>query len=101
MIKPTSPPTNRMTRVDPREAVRRDSDRLARRERGQRSFWRSLGVIGMVGWPIAIGSVGGTLLGRYLDTRFDTGIRFTLMLMMVGVAMGSFAAWKSVDQKHD
>ena len=74
---------------------------MARRETGHRSFWRSLSVIGMVGWPIALGSVGGTLAGRYLDTRLNTGIRFTLMLMMVGVLLGCFAAWRSVVQKHD
>lgn len=92
---------NKLSRVDPRAAVRRDGQRLARREQGHRSFWRSLGVIGMVGWPIALGSVGGTLLGRYLDTRLDTGIRFTLMLMTVGVLIGCFAAWRTVVQKDD
>jgi ATP synthase protein I len=55
----------------------------------------------MVGWPIVIGSVGGAWLGRYLDTRFDTGIRLTLMLMMAGVLLGSFVAWKTVTQKND
>jgi ATP synthase protein I len=93
--------TAQPSRVDPRAAVRRDAERLARREQGHRSFWRSLGVVGMVGWPIALGSVGGTLLGRYLDTRLDTGIRFTLMLMTVGVAIGCLAAWRTVVQKHD
>ncbi|MCM2372546.1 AtpZ/AtpI family protein [Aporhodopirellula aestuarii] len=97
MIKQTEPPT----RIDPRFAVRRDAERLARREQGHRSFWRSLGVIGMVGWPIAMGSVGGSLLGRFLDARYDTGIRFTLILMSVGVAAGTFVAWRSVVQKHD
>ncbi len=89
------------TRVDPRAAVRRDAQRLARREKGHRSFWRSLSVIGMVGWPIAMGSIGGTFLGRYLDTRLETGIRFTLMLMTVGVMIGCFAAWRTVVQKYD
>jgi len=55
----------------------------------------------MVGWPIALGSVCGTLLGRYLDTRLDTGIRYTLMLMMCGVLVGCFTAWKTVTQHHD
>jgi predicted F0F1-ATPase subunit len=55
----------------------------------------------MVGWPIAFGSVGGALLGRYLDSYFVTGARFTLMLMMAGVMFGCFTAWKTVTQKHD
>jgi len=94
-------PDNKRTRTDPRVAVRRDGSRLARREKGHRSFWQSLGVLGMVGWPIALGSVGGSLLGRYLDTRFETGVRYTLMLMTAGVLIGCFAAWKSVAHKHD
>lgn len=94
-------PGDKTTRTDPRAAVHRDSSRLARREKGHRSFWRSLGVLGMVGWPIALGSVGGSFLGRYLDTRFDSGIRYTLMLMTVGVMIGCFAAWKTVTQNHD
>ena len=94
-------PTDKTTRTDPRATVRRDSSRLARREKGHRSFWRSLSVLGMVGWPIAVGSVGGALLGRYLDTHFTTGVRYTLMLMTAGVLAGSFAAWKTVTHKHD
>lgn len=86
-------------RVDPRIAVRRDLARMARRETGDRSFWQSLSVLGMIGWPIAIGAVAGTFLGRYLDTRFGTEIRFTLMFMTAGVLAGSLAAWKTVVQK--
>ncbi len=94
-------PRNQTTRTDPRAAVRRDSARLVRREQGHRSFWRSLNVLGMVGWPIVLGAVGGVWLGRYLDTRFDSGIRFTLMLMTAGVLLGCIAAWKTVTQKND
>jgi len=89
------------SRTDPRSAVRRDSRRMARREPGNRSFWRSLSVLGMVGWPIALGAVGGVLFGRSVDTRFDTGARYTLMLLTAGVLAGSFMAWKTVTQKHD
>jgi ATP synthase protein I len=72
---------------------------MARRDPHNRSFWRSLNVLGMVGWPIVIAVLGGTFLGRYLDRRWDTGIQFTLMLMMVGLMIGCFAAWKSIAQK--
>ncbi|MCA9142645.1 MAG: AtpZ/AtpI family protein [Planctomycetaceae bacterium] len=94
-------PADKTIRTDPRAAVHRDGSRLRRREKGHRSFWRSLGVLGMVGWPIALGSVGGSFIGRYLDARFDSGIRYTLMLMTVGVMIGCFAAWKTVAQNHD
>ncbi|MEZ6133366.1 MAG: hypothetical protein R3C53_00510 [Pirellulaceae bacterium] len=92
---------SKSARTDPRAAVERDSARLARREKGHRSFWRSLNVLGMVGWPIVLGAVGGVFLGRYFDILFGSGIRFTLMLLTVGVLLGSLVAWKTVTQKHD
>jgi predicted F0F1-ATPase subunit len=83
-------------REDVRDAVRRDFARRARRDPRNRSFWQSLGVLGMVGWPIALACVGGALLGRRLDERFGTGIRFTLMLLTLGVIIGSYTAWRAV-----
>ncbi|MCA9266363.1 MAG: AtpZ/AtpI family protein [Planctomycetales bacterium] len=87
-------------RADMRAALRRDRKRLARREVGHRSFWRSLGVLGMVGWPIAGGAGGGAWLGRLLDERFDTGVRYTLILLTLGCLCGCLAAWKAVIQRH-
>ena len=43
-------------------SVKRDFSRHARREEGHRTFWQSLGMLGMVGWPIALATVGGALL---------------------------------------
>jgi len=78
--------------------TQRDAQRRERREVGHQSFWQSLGVLGMVGWPIALGSVGGAFAGFYLDQRWDTGVRFTLMLLTAGTGLGSFVAWKTVWQ---
>jgi predicted F0F1-ATPase subunit len=83
-----------------REALKRDISRHARREQSNRSFWHSLGVLGMVGWPIAFMSVGGVLLGRYLDVRCATGVRFTLMLLTAGVAIGSYTAWRVLEERR-
>jgi ATP synthase protein I len=75
--------------------------RLARREKGHRSFWRSLNVLGMVGWAIVLGSVGGSFLGRSIDKAYDSGIRFTLMFMTAGVLLGSLIAWTTVTRRDD
>jgi ATP synthase protein I len=83
-----------------REALKRDISRRAQREPGGRSFWHSLGVLGMVGWPIALMSVGGAFLGRYLDVRFNTGVRFTLMLITAGAAIGSYTAWRVLEERQ-
>jgi ATP synthase protein I len=82
-------------RADTRERTRRDVERLRRREQGGR-FWRSLALLGSVGWPIALLATGGALLGRFLDARWGTGIRFTLMLLTVGTGLGTLIAYRSL-----
>lgn len=80
------------------EALRRDLAREERRERGHDPFWRSLAVLGTVGWLIVVPAAGGALLGRLLDRHWGTGVHFTLILMTVGVILGSVAAWRSIHQ---
>ena len=50
----------------------------------------------MVGWPIVLFSVGAVFLGHYLDERWNTGVRFTLMLLTAGTTVGSLVAWKTI-----
>lgn len=94
-------PEDTKRHLDLLAAVQRDGLRLEQREKGHRSFWRSIRVLGMVGWPIALGSVGGALLGRWVDSYFESGVRYTLMLLTAGLFVGCFTAWKAVLQKHD
>ena len=83
-------------RADLKRSLERDFQRHGRREDSHRSFWRWMGVLGMVGWPIAILTVGGALLGHYLDTRFNSGVQFTLLLLTIGAVVSSFVAWKTL-----
>jgi ATP synthase protein I len=83
-------------RPDVRRAVARDARRRARRQPGAATFWRSLSVLGTVGWSIALPAAGGALLGHRLDAAWDTGVRFTLMLLVAGVALGAALAWHVV-----
>lgn len=85
---------------DLRDVLRKDSARRARRETSPRTFWRSLGIIGMVGWPIALASVAGALLGRSLDSRWQTAPRYTLLFLTLGVGIGCYVAWTSVSHKN-
>ena len=86
--------------ADLRGVLRKDSARRARREVGARTFWRSLGILGMVGWPIALASIGGVLLGRALDSRWQTGPMFTLLFLSLGIAIGCYVAWTTLSHKN-
>lgn len=86
----------RSERGDLREAFDRDFRRVARREPGHGTFWRSLGVLGSVGWPIALLTAGGALLGHWLDVRWHTGVRLALLFLTLGVFAGCWIAWRNV-----
>ena len=83
-------------RPDARRSLERDVGRLERREPSAESFWRSLSVLGTVGWSIALPAVAGAWLGHRLDLKLDSGVRFTLMLLVAGVMLGSVVAWRVV-----
>jgi predicted F0F1-ATPase subunit len=84
-----------LRRGDTRERTRKDLERLRRRVPGGR-FWRSLALIGSVGWPIVLLSTGGAILGRYLDARLQSGTRFTLTLLTIGTVAGSLIAYRAL-----
>ncbi len=88
-------PSDRFRRDDPRERTRRDIDRRRGRESEGR-FWRSLGLIGAVGWPIVLLATGGALAGRYLDGRFGTVVWCTLVLLTIGTVVGSWIAYRTL-----
>ena len=85
---------DRFRRSDPRLRTERDLDRLRRRQRAH--LWQSLALIGSVGWPIVLLATGGALLGRWLDLRWHTGVHFTLMLLVLGTAVGSVIAYRAL-----
>jgi ATP synthase protein I len=80
--------------------VREVGRQADRRRRGRAAgVWRGLAQVGTVGWMVALPSVGGALLGRWIDGRYSTGIHWTLSLMTVGLATGCMAAWRAMNRE--
>jgi ATP synthase protein I len=48
----------------------------------------------VLGWIIVLPALLGVLLGRWLDRQFGTGLFCTAPLLMLGVALGCWSAWK-------
>ena len=87
-------------RPDPRASLSRDLSRRARRESGDASFWQSLRVLGSVGWPIVLATVGGALAGRWLHARWHTGIWLTALLVVVGAIAGLAIVWQVIQPRQ-
>lgn len=90
----------------PDETRTRSPDGLAdavRRHEARRRHWlvegepsvaRFVGQIGVLGWIIVAPTLVGLFLGRWLDRTFGTGIFWSAPLLLVGVVIGCWSAWR-------
>ena len=82
------------------DAVRTRRERRDLWERmGERSIGQNLAMIGSLGWVIVAPILAGIFLGRWLDRIFDSGLFWTLGLLVLGVAIGAVLAWKRMEQE--
>ena len=74
--------------------------KAARKMRAQRhvnrTVWFGLGMMGLVGWSVAIPTLLGAALGLWLDRRYPGGHSWTLALLVAGLAIGCLNAWRWV-----
>ncbi len=73
--------------------IARKSDRKIKARNEPQNIWFGLGMFGMVGWSVAIPSLLGIALGVWIDTHIESKYSWTLMLLVIGVALGCFNAW--------
>lgn len=64
------------------------------REGGEASVAARLAQIGVLGWIIVVPMLAGIFLGRWLDRLFHSGVFWTAPLLLLGLALGGWSAWK-------
>lgn len=57
------------------------------------TVWFGLGMMGLIGWSVAIPTLLGAALGIWLDQRYPGDHSWTLALLVVGLAIGCLNAW--------
>lgn len=72
-----------------REARRRRAERD-----GEPSVGRRLAQIGVLGWIIVTPMLIGVFLGRRLDSALGSGVFWTAPMLIAGLALGCWSAWK-------
>ena len=72
-------------------------EKAARKLKAQRhvtqTVWSGLGMMGLVGWSVAVPTLLGAALGFWLDKHYPGGRSWTLMLLAIGLGLGCFNAW--------
>lgn len=59
-----------------------------------KTVWSGLGMMGLVGWSVAMPTLLGAVLGLWLDKRYPGEHSWTLALLAVGLVLGCFNAWR-------
>lgn len=76
------------------DSVQRARRRQLWRKEGEPSLMSFVGQIGVLGWIIVTPILVGLFLGRWIDSRLGTGIFWSAPLMLVGVIIGCWSAWR-------
>ncbi len=70
--------------------------KAARKLRARKSthgVWLGLGMMGLIGWSVALPTLAGAALGIWLDNRHPGSYSWTLMLLIIGLSIGCLNAW--------
>lgn len=74
--------------------------KAARKLKAQRDpapgVWFGLGMMGLIGWSVVVPTLLGAALGIWLDGRHTGTHSWTLALLVAGLALGCFNAWRWV-----
>lgn len=56
-------------------------------------IWFGLGMMGLIGWSVAVPTIIGALFGIWLDQHYPVPRSYTLALIIAGLCVGCFIAW--------
>ena len=77
-------------------------EKAARKLKAQRhvtqTVWSGLGMMGLIGWSVAIPTLLGAALGIWLDKHYP-GAPFLALMLAIGLGLGCFNAWHWVPGK--
>lgn len=63
--------------------------------------WYYFGIVGQIGFSIAIPIAGGALLGSFIDSKWNTYPRSTLGLLLIGVVISIITFYKTIKSVID
>ncbi len=67
--------------------------KLKARRNPAQGVWFGLGMMGLIGWSVAVPTLLGAALGLWLDRHYPGKHGWTLALLVAGLSIGCFNAW--------
>jgi ATP synthase protein I len=76
-----------------REVGAKAARKLKARRNSAQGVWFGLGMMGLIGWSVAVPTLLGAALGLWLDKHHPGQHGWTLALLVAGLAIGCMNAW--------
>ena len=90
--EPMRPPARRAPSMADQVGAKAARKLKARRD-GTEGVWFGLGMMGLIGWSVAVPTVLGAALGLWLDKNHPGTHSWTLALLVAGLVVGCLNAW--------
>lgn len=79
---------------------RKEARKVKARQSKDRGVWFGLGMMGTIGWSVAVPTLVGIALGIWLDINYPGQISWTITLLFVGLFVGCANAWYWVKREQ-
>jgi|SRR5665647_114958 len=74
--------------------IRTEAERkLIAQRHAKRTVWFGLGMMGLIGWSVAIPTLIGVTVGLWLDKYYPVSFSWTLTMLIIGLFIGCLNAW--------
>jgi ATP synthase protein I len=74
--------------------------KLRARRNPAQGVWLGLGMMGLIGWSVAVPTLLGAASGLWLDRHYPGSRSWTLALLAAGLAVGCLNAWRWVAKEE-
>ncbi len=74
--------------------------KLRARRNATPGVWFGLGMMGLIGWSVVVPTLLGAAFGIWLDKHHPGPRSWTLALLVGGLALGCFNAWRWVAKEN-
>lgn len=98
----TEDPSEKPSREKPplsRQVGTKAARKLKAQRHTTRTVWFGLGMMGLIGWSVAISTLLGAALGLWLDKQYPAPHSWTLTLLFIGLIIGCVNAWHWVSKE--
>ena len=82
------------------EIGHKEARKIRARAEKDRNIWYWFGMMGMVGWAVAVPTLIGVAVGIWIDSKFPSRFSWTLMLLFAGAFLGCVNAWYWINRER-